>query len=75
MENANGGMTLTGRGDPAQLPRGRYLEISSTSGVRAAMGRPLTARDDDVASAPVVVLSDGCGAQRFGAIRPLSARP
>jgi putative ABC transport system permease protein len=68
MENANGGMTLTGRGDPAQLPSrtvsGNFFAVL---GARAAMGRPLTARDDDVASAPVVVLSDALWRQRFGA--------
>lgn len=67
MENANGGMTLTGRGDPAQLPSrtvsGNFFDVL---GVRAAMGRPLTARDDDVASAPVVVLSDALWRERFG---------
>ena len=67
VENANSGMTLTGRGDPAQLPSrtvsGNFFAVL---GVRAAMGRALTARDDDVASAPVVVLSDALWRQRFG---------
>jgi len=68
MENTNGGMTLTGRGEPVQIPSrtvsGNFFDVL---GVTAAFGRALTPADDDPASAAVVVLSDGLWRQRFGA--------
>jgi predicted permease len=67
MENAGGSMTLTGRGDPIQLPSrtvsGNFFDVL---GARASVGRTLTTQDDDVTSTPVVVLSHALWQQQFG---------
>ncbi len=68
MANAPSGMTLTGRGDPAQIPMwvvsGNFLEVL---GVLPALGRTLTSADDVPKSQASVTLSHALWSQRFGA--------
>ena len=67
MANAPSGMTLTGRGDPAQIPMwvvsGNFFEVL---GVPPALGRTLTAADDIPNSQPSVTISHALWSQRFG---------
>src|SRR5262249_35492057 len=66
--NVNSGLTLTGRGDPAQIPSrtvsGNFFDVL---GVSMALGRALRPDDDREGSPAVVVLSDALWRQRFGA--------
>ncbi|MFP5379389.1 MAG: ABC transporter permease, partial [Vicinamibacteria bacterium] len=59
---------LTGRGEAERL---RALGVSgnyfATLGVDAAVGRPLTASDDEPDATPVAVLTDGLWTRLFGA--------
>jgi hypothetical protein len=68
MSNAPGGMTLTGQGEPVQIPTrivtGRFFEVL---GVPAALGRTLTAEHDVQGSQPAVTISDRLWRDRFGA--------
>jgi hypothetical protein len=68
MANVKGGVTLTGRGEPAQIP-GRTVSgnFFTILGVTAALGRTLDPSDDRSGSPPVVMLSDAVWRQRFGA--------
>jgi putative ABC transport system permease protein len=76
MENANGGMTLTGRGDPLLVPsRTVSGNFFATLGVQPALGRTLIPSDDDVASPPVVVLSDALWRRQFGADKTIVGAP
>ena len=58
MANAPAGMTLTGRGDPAQIPMrvvsGNFFDVL---GVPASLGRTLTSKDDVPHSQPAVTIS------------------
>lgn len=67
MANAPAGMTLTGRGEPAQIPMrivsGNFFEVL---GVQPALGRMLTTGDDVPKSQKSVVISHGLWRQRFG---------
>jgi predicted permease len=67
MANAPSGMTLTGRGDPLQVPMwvvsGNFFEVL---GVPAAIGRTLTSADDVPRSQPSVTISHALWSQRFG---------
>jgi putative ABC transport system permease protein len=67
MSNAPAGMTLTGRGDPVQIPMwivsGSFFEVL---GVPAALGRTLTPQDDVPNSAASVTISHALWRQRFG---------
>ena len=60
--------TLTGSGEPENL-RGALASghLFSLLGVGPALGRLFSPADDDKASAPVVVLSDGFWRRRYGA--------
>ncbi|HEV8335762.1 MAG TPA: ABC transporter permease [Candidatus Polarisedimenticolia bacterium] len=68
VQNTGTGMTLTGQDDPVQVPMrivsGNFFDVL---GVSAAIGRTLTTVDDDPASPPSVVMSDGFWRRRFGA--------
>lgn len=68
MSNAPGGMTLTGQGEPVQIPTrivsGRFFEVL---GVAAAIGRSLTADHDTPGSQPAVTIGDGLWRDRFNA--------
>src|SRR4030095_11262144 len=67
MANAPAGMTLTGRGDPAQIPMwivsGNFFDVL---GAPAALGRTLTPEDDVARSQPAVTISHALWSQRFG---------
>jgi putative ABC transport system permease protein len=67
MSNAQAGMTLTGGGDPVQIPMwivsGNFFDVL---GVPAALGRTLTSRDDLPNSQPEVTISHALWSQRFG---------
>jgi predicted permease len=67
MANAPAGMTLTGRGDPAQIPMwvvsGNFFDVL---GVPAALGRTLTAEHDVPNSPPAVTISHALWQERFG---------
>jgi predicted permease len=67
MANAVGGMTLTGRGDPVQIPirvvSGNFFDVL---GVPAAIGRTLTAREDVPNSPAAVTISHALWRERFG---------
>jgi putative ABC transport system permease protein len=67
MANAPAGMTLTGRGDPAQIPMrivsGNFFHVL---GVPAALGQTLTPADDVPNSPPAVTISHALWRQRFG---------
>ena len=67
LANAPGGMTLTGRGDPAQIPMwvvsGNFFEVL---GVPAAFGRTLSAEHDVPNSQPAVTISHALWQERFG---------
>src|SRR5262245_14654696 len=73
--NAPGRMTLTGRGEPRQIPTrivsGRFFEVL---GVPAAIGRTLTADDDTPGSQPAVTISDGLWRERFDADPGIAGR-
>ena len=60
-------VTLTGLGEPERL-RERLItaELFPTMGLQPILGRPLTPADDKVGAAPVVLLSDGFWARKFG---------
>jgi putative ABC transport system permease protein len=68
MANAPAGMTLTGRGEPVQIPMrivsGNFFEVL---GVRADVGRTLTPAEDVPRSARAVTISHALWQQRFGA--------
>jgi predicted permease len=68
MSNANSGMTLTGRGDPVQIPfrivSGNFFDVL---GVRPAAGRVTGTDDDRPGSTAVIVLADQLWRERFGA--------
>ena len=60
-------VTLTGQGEPERLlMRHITAGLFPTLGVQPILGRPLTAADDKVGAAPVVLLSDGLWARKFG---------
>ncbi len=60
-------VTLTGQGVPERLQMRRVTAgLFPTLGVQPILGRPLTAADDKVGAAPVVLLSDGFWARKFG---------
>ena len=60
-------VTLTGTGEPEQLQMRRVTAgLFSTLGVQPILGRALEADDDKVGAAPVVLLSDGMWARKFG---------
>ncbi len=67
MANAPAGMTLTGRGDPVQIPMhvvsGNFFDVL---GVPASLGRTLTPKDDVPNSPPAVTISHALWRQRFG---------
>ena len=67
MANAPSGMTLTGRGDPAQIPMwvvsGNFFEVL---GVPASLGRTLTPAHDVPNSSPAVTISHALWRERFG---------
>ncbi len=67
LANAPAGMTLTGRGDPEQIPMwivsGNFFDVL---GVSAALGRTLTSADDVPNSQPEVTISHALWSQRFG---------
>jgi len=67
MANAPSGMTLTGRGDPIQIPAwivsGNFFEVL---GVRSALGRTLSPADDVPRSQPEITISHALWRQRFG---------
>ena len=67
MANAPAGMTLTGRGDPAQIPMwivsGNFFDVV---GVPAALGRTITSADDVPHSQAAVTISHALWSQRFG---------
>ena len=67
LANAPGGMTLTGRGEPAQIPMwvvsGNFFEVL---GVPATFGRTLTAEHDVPRSQPAVTISHALWQERFG---------
>jgi len=75
MANAPGGMTLTGRGEPLQIPTrivsGRFFDVL---GVPAALGRTLSADDDVPGSQPTVVISDALWRDRFDADPAIAGR-
>jgi putative ABC transport system permease protein len=60
-------VVLTGTGEPERL---KLREVTAglfpTLGVKPILGRPLTAEDDKIGAAPVVLLSDGFWARKFG---------
>ena len=59
--------TLTGHGAPQRLQMRRVTAgLFRTLGVQPILGRPLTADDDKVGAAPVVLLSDSFWAREFG---------
>ncbi|HEX7120888.1 MAG TPA: ABC transporter permease [Gemmatimonadaceae bacterium] len=62
-----GGMTLTGRGEPALLPAG-YVTANffGTLGVRPALGRDFAPEEDRPNGALVVILGDAIWRTRFG---------
>ena len=68
MANAPAGMTLTGRGDPVQIPMwivsGNFFEVL---GVAPALGRTLTPAEDVPNSQPTVTISHALWRDRFGA--------
>jgi putative ABC transport system permease protein len=67
LANAPAGMTLTGRGDPVQVPMwvvsGNFFDVL---GVPAAYGRTLSAADDVPRSQPAVTISHVLWQERFG---------
>jgi predicted permease len=67
LANATAGMTLTGRGEPAQIPMwvvsGNFFEVL---GVPASLGRTLTAEHDVPKSQPAVTISHALWQNRFG---------
>jgi putative ABC transport system permease protein len=75
MANAGGGMTLTGTGEPVQIPSrtvsGNFFE---TLGVAAALGRTLSPDDDVPGSPNAVVIADALWRQQFGADRSVAGR-
>src|SRR5262245_26256893 len=75
MANAPGGMTLTGRGEPLQIPTrivtGRFFDVL---GVPPAVGRTLTADDDVPGSQPAVTISDTLWRERFDADPAIAGR-
>jgi putative ABC transport system permease protein len=67
LANAPAGMTLTGRGDPAQIPMwvvsGSFFDVL---GVPAALGRTLHVEHDIPRSQPAVTISHALWQERFG---------
>jgi predicted permease len=67
MANAPAGMTLTGRGDPVQIPMwivsGNFFDVL---GVRPALGRTITTAEDVPNSQPTVTISHALWRDRFG---------
>jgi putative ABC transport system permease protein len=67
LANAPGGMTLTGRGDPAQIPMwvvsGNFFDVL---GVTATLGRTLSTEHDVPRSQPAVTISHALWQERFG---------
>lgn len=76
MANAVSGMTLTGRGDAAQIPirivSGNFFAVL---GVRAALGQTLTPADDVPNSPPAVTISHAMWEQRLGSDPAIVGRP
>jgi putative ABC transport system permease protein len=68
MANAPAGMTLTGRGEPVQIPMwivsGNFFDVL---GVSAALGRTLTSAEDVPNSQSAVTISHALWRDRFGA--------
>jgi putative ABC transport system permease protein len=75
MANAIGGMTLTGPGEPVQIPSrtvsGNFFE---TLGVSAALGRALSGDDDVPGSPNAVVIADALWRQQFDADPTVAGR-
>jgi predicted permease len=67
LANAPAGMTLTGRGDPAQIPMwvvsGNFFDVL---GVPAMLGRTLSVENDVSRSQPAVTISHALWQERFG---------
>src|SRR5262245_7623880 len=67
LANAPAGMTLTGRGEPVQIPSwvvsGNFFDVL---GVPAASGRTLSAEHDVPRSQPAVTISHALWQERFG---------
>ena len=67
MANAPAGMTLTGRGEPVQIPMwivsGNFFEVL---GVPATIGRTLTVAEDVPNSQPAVTIGHALWRDRFG---------
>jgi predicted permease len=67
LANAPAGMTLTGRGEPVQIPSwvvsGNFFDVL---GVPAALGRTLSAEHDVPRSQPAVTISHALWQERFG---------
>jgi len=67
LANAPAGMTLTGRGEPAQIPMwvvsGNFFEVL---GVPPALGRTLSVEHDVPRSQPAVTISHALWQERFG---------
>ena len=60
-------VTLSGQGEPERLQVRRVTAgLFATLGVQPILGRPLTADDDKVGAAAVVMLSDSLWASKFG---------
>ncbi len=76
MANAPAGMTLTGRGDPVQIPMwivsGNFFEVL---GVPAALGRTLTSAEDKPNSQAGVTISHALWRDRFGADPSIVGQP
>jgi hypothetical protein len=69
LANAPAGMTLTGRGEPAQIPMwvvsGNFFEVL---GVAPALGRTLSVEHDVPRSQPAVTISHALWQERFGSV-------
>lgn len=76
MSNSPAGMTLTGRGDPIQIPMwivsGSFFEVL---GVPAASGRTLSTQDDVLNSPPSVTISHALWRDRFGSDPSIVGEP
>ena len=66
---------LTGIGDAVQIPVGRVSgSFFEVLGVKASLGRALTAADEPSGRSEVAVISDACWRQRFGAEPAIAGR-
>ena len=69
-------MTLTGRGQPEQVPGARVsADLSAVMRVRALLGRWFSREEDLPNSLPVVVLSHGLWQRRFGSSPAIIGTP